>query len=273
MGVFFNRYNPNIPGPGVNKNAPKKPKIIEFFIMYSNRFYKLVLLNIMYFLFSIPAILAAQYLSYNVFRFFDRNTYNDIQNWLAFSLIIICIPVIAIGPVQAGFTYVLRKFVQGDHAFIWQDFKDSASRNFKQSMIISGINLLVFFVFSTSIGWYLAFGQKTLLMSVIVGLQAFMLIIFLMVNLYTYPLLVTFELKVIEIYKNALLFTLLKFVPNILIMLLCVVLSTALMFNFIIGFVLMPFFTLSTVGFIINFYVYPSMKKYLIDRVSTTTQS
>jgi hypothetical protein len=168
MGVFFGRYNPNQPGPGVEKNASKKPAIIEFFIAYWRKSQKLMLLNLLYFVFSIPAILVAQFFikCYTIFR---CDSYKDTQNWMALSLLIVCIPIVAIGPVQAGFTYVLRRFSQGEDAFIWQDFRDSAKSNLKQSIIICLINLAVFFILSTSIAWYISMGEKTLLMSVTVA--------------------------------------------------------------------------------------------------------
>lgn len=270
MGVFFNRYNPNKFGPGVDKNTRRKPVVMEFFVAYTRKFQKLTLLNLLYFVFAIPAIFIAQYLSLNVVHFFGVNSYKDTQNWMALSMLIVCIPLVAVGPVQAGFTYVLRRFSQGDEAFIWQDFRDSARRNLKQSIIICLINVAVFFVLSTSIGWYIAKGEKTLLMSIIIGLQGFILIIFTMMNFYTYPMLVTIELKTIEIYKNAFILTIIKFVPNILMLLLIMALSSVFMFNILIGYILLPFFSLSTIGFIINYFVYPTIKKYLIDGVSTS---
>ncbi len=266
LSGMFSRFDPVRSGPGVDKNAPPRHRILQFFIIYSKKFQKLILLNLIYFLFSIPAVIIAQYMSYTVFRFFYSNTYNDIQNWLSVSLFIVCVPVVAVGPAHAGFTHILKSFVREEPVFLWSDFMEHAKKNFKQSLIISGINIAVFFVLCTSICWYVALGKKTPLMTLAVGLQGFALLLFFIMNFYVYPMLVTFKLKTVEIYKNALIFAVLKFIPNLLILLLLAVISMGMMFNFIIGFVLMPVFTLSMVGFIINFYVYPCLKKYLIDK-------
>jgi hypothetical protein len=45
------------------------------------------------------------------------------------------------------------------------------------------------------------------------------------------------------------------------------------MFNFLIGLIVMTFFTLGFMGFIINFFVYPTIKKYLIDGVNKPSES
>lgn len=269
MGVFFPKFNPAGPVKGVSKDAPPKPRIAQFFIIYFGKLRKLILLNMMYFLFSLPAIILAQYFSFVAFRYFYSGTYNlgDFQGWLSLSLLVMGIPVIVAGPAHAGFTYVLRRFSNRDPVFLWSDFKEHSLKNFKQSMIIGGINLVVFFLLSTSISWYITMGDKNLFMSILVGIQVLMLLMLFMVNLYTYPMMVAFDLKVKHIYKNALIFSLLKFVPNLIIVLLIIVLSFGFMFNFIIGFILLFLISLSTLGLIVNFYVFPTLKKYMVDRV------
>jgi uncharacterized membrane protein YesL len=269
MGYFLQKLNPSNPGKGVSKDAPPKPRIAQFFIIYFSKLRKLILLNMMYFLFSIPAVFLAQYLSYVAFRYFFSETYNlgDVQGWLSLSLFVLGIPVVVAGPAHAGFTYVLRRFSNREPVFLWSDFKEHSLKNFKQSMIISVINLVLFFVLSSSISWYITMGEKSLFMSILVGLQMLLLIMLFMMNLYIYPMMVAFELEIKHIYKNALIFSLIKFVPNLIIILLIALLSFGFMLNFIIGFVLLPIISLSTLGLIVNFYVFPILKKYMVDRV------
>jgi uncharacterized membrane protein YesL len=92
-------------------------------------------------------------------------------------------------------------------------------------------------------------------------------IIFLMMHLYIYPMLITFKLSVRQIYKNALIFALAKFLPNLGILLLCFLILVATFIYPVIGIILYIFFTVSFIGLIINFYTFPKLKKYIIDRL------
>lgn len=83
---------------------------------------------------------------------------------------------------------------------------------------------------------------------------------------------ITFELSLKQLYKNSLIFAVIKFLPNIgilLLSMLIIFLSFGLIipFNPLIGFVPYLFLTVSLIGFITNFYVYPKLKKYMISQL------
>jgi uncharacterized membrane protein YesL len=93
-------------------------------------------------------------------------------------------------------------------------------------------------------------------------------VLFTMMMFYVYPMIVTFKLSLKQIFKNAFLFVHLGVKTNILTLFFCVLLIVP----FIIGFiyfpaiiVILPLILLSTIGLIINFNVYPYLKKYIID--------
>ena len=111
MGFFSNMYNKE--GPGVDKDAPQKHRFFLFFELYFRKFWQLITLNLIYFVF--------------------------------------CIPIVTIGPATAGFTYVLRNFSREEHSFVWMDFFDNFKKNFKQSFIVSLLNLLAGIVISYSV--------------------------------------------------------------------------------------------------------------------------
>jgi uncharacterized membrane protein YesL len=271
MGSLFGFINYNKPGPGVPKNAPPKPGIIVFFEVYSRKFWNLVKLNMLFSLFNIPALFAAAFMFpifSGVFQgLLTGETYFRTMVFFAFSSIFLSIPVITTGPAQAGFTYVLRNYSRQEHAFIWLDFKEHAVNNFKQSLLISIIDFFVALIVFIDIYIYTNAGINSLLISVSVYIAAFLFIIFLMMHLYIYPMLVTFKLSLKHIYKNALIFAMIKFFPNALILILCFVLSTIPFLVFpLVGIILFPIITLSTIGFITNFYVYPTLEKYMLNK-------
>lgn len=54
MSFFSPDYE--TPGAGVPENEPQKPGPIRYFIVSGRKFWDMVVLNLLYFLFSLPAI-------------------------------------------------------------------------------------------------------------------------------------------------------------------------------------------------------------------------
>ncbi|MDP4183346.1 MAG: DUF624 domain-containing protein [Bacillota bacterium] len=271
MGSLFNFINYNKPGPGVQKNEPPKPRVIVFFKIYSRKLWNLIKLNILFSLFNIPALLSI-FVLFVVFSgifqgLFKGETSLISSLFFPLSALFLCVPVITTGPAQAGFTYVLRNYSRQEHAFIWSDFKEHALKNFKQGLLISIIDFLVTLLVFIDISIYANSGMKSLLVSISEYIIALLFMIYLMMHLYIYPMLVTFKLSLRHIYKNAFIFAMVNLIPNAGILLLCFVLS-AIPFLFfpVMSYTLFPFITLSTIGFITNFYAYPILEKYMINK-------
>jgi len=276
MAGFFGFFDFTKPGPGVPKDAPPKARIIVFFEIFGRKFWNLVKINLMFNLFNLPAILAMFYALQFLFPNYivpgnaadpDIMTSEFFTRFM-FGAVLLCIPVITVGPAQAGFTYILRNYAREEHAFVWWDFKDTALSNLKQSIAICLIDFVAVIVFGFTINFYLSFKNGNIFMSLATSFIILAFVVFLMMHLYIYPMLVTFKLTVRQIYKNAFLFAVMKFIPNLGILLLCtLILFLTLGFYPIIGITLYLLLTVSTIGLITNFYVYPKIKKYMIDRV------
>jgi len=267
MAGFFGFFDYTKPGPGIPKDAPPKARIIVFFEILGRKFWNLIKINLLFSLFNLPAVVLMLFIS----MFYLRQPLEDVTLDLVvrfmFGTFFMCIPVITVGPAQAGLTYLLRNYAREEHAFIWWDFKESAKNNLKQSLIISLIDAVIMVLAGFTINFYLVYGSSNILFAIASGIVILAFIIFLMMHLYIYPMLVTFKLTIKQLYKNAFLFAIVKFLPNLLILLLCLVLVFVSFINYLIGFVLMIFFTFSLIGLITNFYVYPYLKKYMIDKI------
>lgn len=279
MAGFFGLFDYNKPGPGVPDNAPPKSPFIVFFEIFQRKFWNFIKINFMFLVFDLPAIL----LGYLVLLFLFPNIFSNafesaemITSEMLMKFILLtplfCIPMITVGPAQAGFTYVLRNYAREEHAFIWSDFKDAALKNFKQSMIIGTINFFATFLMLLSIRAYSLIGNGNILVMAGMVLMVILFLVFAMMNMYIYPVLVTFELPVKQIYKNALIFAAVKFFPNLGILLLSVLIialtfGMIIPFNQFIGILILLLITASLIGFITNFYAYPKLKKYMISRV------
>ncbi len=275
MAGFFGFFDYTKPGPGVPKDAPPKARIIVFFEVFSRKFWHLVRLNIMFFLFNLPALLAVLFASQ---FFLQQQLHEDILIDLVLRLVLgatfICIPIITIGPAQAGFTYILRNYSKEEHAFLWWDFKDAAKNNFKQSAIVSLIDFFIVLIIGIDINLYLRMEMNNVFMSIASGVLILFFLIYIMMHLYIYPMMVTFKLSIKQLYKNALIFALMKFFSNLLIIIVVAgLVLLSFMYYSVIGFILFPLITLSLTGLIINFYVYPKLKKYIIDKIEPEAES
>lgn len=260
MGFLSANYNK--PGPGVDKDAPQKPRFFIFFEVVKRKFWNLIKVNMMFVVFNILALLVANYISSVLFqRIKIDGGMGDLVIRVFFAAILTLIPVITTGPVQAGFTYVLRNYSREEHSFIWGDFKEHFSKNFKQGMIITVIDIVAMFLFSIAINVYSSmsgtlalFGATFMIISIV---------IFFMMHLYMYPMLVTVNLSIKNIYKNALIFSIMKFIPNILMIILNIVIAYFAFYIPILGVVIYVLILPAFVGLMNNFFVDPLITKYV----------
>lgn len=273
MAGFFGFFDYSKPGPGVPKDAPPKARIIVFFEIYFRKFWNLVKINLMFNIFNLPALVAVVFGSmYLIQRQITDDPAMDLAVRFIFGSVFLCVPLITVGPAQAGFTYILRNYSREEHAFLWWDFKDTAKSNFKQSIIISIIDFVAFILFGIIINFYFSVEYPSEAANLMVIFARAMVIIsftvFLIMHMYIYPILVTFKLTMKQVYRNSLIFALAKFLPNLGILILCILLILlSFYFNTLIGVVLYIFLTVSTIGLITNFYVYPKIKKHMIDKL------
>lgn len=279
MAGFFGLFDYNKPGPGVPKDAPPKSPFIVFFEILQRKFWNLIKVNLMFLLFNIPALIAGMFVAMSMFPYLIPNAegnpelvLSDLILKFVLLTVIMCIPMITVGPAQAGFTYIMRNYARQEHAFLWSDFKETAIKNMKQSLIISAINFFATFLMLISIRVYLTIKPSGIITIVGSGLITAVFIIFACMNLYIYPIMITFKLGIKDIYKNSFIFAIIKFIPNVGILLLCaliILLSFGLIIPFspVVGLILYLLFTASLIGFLTNFYAYPKLEKYMISRL------
>lgn len=273
MAGLFGFFDYTKPGPGIPKDAPPKPRIVVFFGILQRKFWNLIKINLLFLLFNIPAIIGMLFASIFVIDQNLNDPFADLLVRFVVGAFFVTIPVITVGPAQAGFTFIMRNYAREEHAFLWWDFKDTALKNFRQALIISLIDFIVIIVAGISIRFYLYKMTENSLWSFPAGLVIVGFIIFLMMHLYIYPMLITFKLTIKQIYRNALIFAIIKLIPNFLILLLCFAIVIVSFLNYVIGIILFIFITYSLIGLITNFYAYPIIKKYMIDRLNQNSEN
>lgn len=288
-------------GKGIDKDEPEKRAFFRFWeIVWVKRF-KLLAINFLYFLFNlIPTVLAAAGYLLAV-SFYFTLTYGvsvtqvieesaqpeSAQAMYYMGLFFVTglftlIPVFSAGPFRSGLTFITRSFVKREPVFLWTDFIAKTRSNKKLSLQAMLINAVVGFLLMIAIAFYLSCSTAGSNMQgllpgwmqyVAAGAVTLVFFLFLSMNLYIYPMIVTFRLTLRQLYKNAAILVFVRWLPNLLIVLLtaAMVFVPLLLidgvFAFIVSLVLYAAIALAFTSFLHTFYVYPVLKKYMIDNV------
>lgn len=225
--AFFGLFNYSKPGPGVDKNAPKKKRFFLFFELYFRKFWKLIQLNLLF--------------------------------------LVCCIPIVTIGPAICGMIYVLRNYANEKPTFLLSDFLDAFKSNWKQGFALWLLFTIISVVAGISFFWYFVNSATSWAMLIPYALCILFCLIFLFVQFYAYLMAITVELKLRYILKNCLIFAFLGVKTNIItaFFVLLIAIPTALFFPLTVPIIALLAF--STIGFITVFNSYPYIVKYIIE--------
>lgn len=176
--------------------------------------------------------------------------------------------LLTFGPVNVGTTYILRNIVRGEPVFVWSDFWYAIKRNWKQALIFGVIDLamIAMFVYDVMVYRYNVGTNIGMFMFV---LCAGMAIFYYFMRMYIYPMMVTFDMSLLKLIKNGMLFAILGIKRNIMVLfgtiavlilefvLVCFVPSVAIMLPFLIIFGLLSYMAI--------YGAYPKIKEIMID--------
>lgn len=210
MGIF-NSYTK--PGKGVSKKDVQKSGIPLYFDIFLRRFWKLIPINLLYIIASIPAIIISFFIAnyflgiiLSVTGLAENEAYIRIIPLLAILFTVVILQATGSGPASAAHTFVIRKYVKDTHAWIWSDFISSFKQNFRQGVVVYIINAVVFFMLAFGYLFYRYFMPGTI--SIVLSTLILILgAIFCIMQKYVYVLVSGFQLKVKHIYKNAFILT------------------------------------------------------------------
>lgn len=187
------------------------------------------------------------------------------------AMFIVGMNLVSMGPVQTGLSYLYRNYSREIPTFTWSDFKESLLLNWKDSLKIMGINLLLTILLITNILFYRQGGWLTGLPATILSTIFFLSsLFFLCMNIFIYPMLASLELKVRHIYKNAALFAISRLIPVVGILLLNVLILLAIplllvYFLFQLGFLIVIVYYLC-IAFALTHYINSFFTWQQIDR-------
>ena len=188
--------------------------------------------------------------------------------------------IITWGWQNVGAAYNLRSLVRGDSCFLLSDYFYAIKRNWKQGLIFGLIDITVIGVLLFDLYYY---GSSLLdptiaengafLYYAVLFLSVALAVIYVFMRFYIYTMMITFDLSIKKLLKNALIFSMLGIKRNFLAF---VAISTVALANVLIvmpalsiGFtlpIILPFFYLPAFGGFVSMYAaYPNIRRYMID--------
>ena len=186
-------------------------------------------------------------------------------SWICFG--IGALLLITFGLSSAGAAYCIRGYNRGDPVFLISDFFHAIKKNWKQALIVGVLDLLftVLLVFDYMF-WY---SQSGFIEGIMMYFALFLCVLYFFMRYYIYTILITFDLSVYKIFKDAFLLSFLGFKRNImafigilLVVVLNLVISTMILS---VGIMLPIILTCALCMFIAGYASYPVIKKYMID--------
>ena len=297
----FKLLDPMRDGKGVEKGEDTTPTLGRFFKLWGRKFWKLISLNFLMVVQIIPLLLiiflymagpkistlysplyapllgaqtaAPTTVGSTLFNsaaglMHQTPVFNSWAHWVMGILVVILL--VTYGWQRTATTYILRNLVRGDGVFLFSDYFYAIRRNLKQGFIMGLIDCVA--IFALGFDLYYFWNSPNTGLNNVMYLMIFALVfIYGVMRFYTYLMMVTFNMKLSKIFKNALIFTVLGFKRNILALLgmglLTGIFAVLILFlgRVIPAFYIIPFLCLmGFCGSMYTFAAYPVIEKYMI---------
>ncbi len=301
------RFNPfawmTRDGIGVEDDEPpilESPGIKNYFKLIGRRFNQIVTINIMLLIGNFPIIFGLMVLSgyfsinstapiYSVFAQVNGahmcapsaytsaifGTFAGQGNIVVLSTVdyvfigLTFLVLLTFGCVMAGSVYLFRGMIRDEHIFLWHDFWYCIKRNFKQALPFGIFDLIITAVIMYDIVFFnLNYSQSIATMMMFFA-SLILAVLYIIMRMYIYPMMITFDLSLGKLFKNALLFTILGIKRNA-VMVLIIAVITAVNF-FMMGVympvgILLPFvIVFSLLTYTGVYWAYPVISKYMIE--------
>lgn len=178
--------------------------------------------------------------------------------------------LVTLGWQSVGSFYVLRGLVRGDAVFVFSDYFYGIKRNFKQGLVFGLIDALLIIVLTIDLAYY-SQTVGAFWLDVMFWILTAIAILYLIMRPYIYMMLITFDMKIRKMFKNALIFSALGIKRNLMAVLgiaLLVIFHVTLIILFmpqgVITVILPLVYVFAAVGFITAYAIYPVIDRYMI---------
>ena len=293
-------------GKGVEKGEDTTPNLKYFFKLWGRKFWKLISLNLFMLVQVIPlagclflhfagpkiptqydplypVLLGAQtalptsegMTLFNSAAGLLHQTpiFNSWAYWVIGGLILF--HLVTYGWQKVGTTYILRNLVRGDGVFMFSDYFYAIKRNWKQGLVMGILDSAAIFALVFDFMYFYNTPASSFGNSVMYLVIFALIVIYGVMRFYTYLMMVTFDMKMGKIFKNALIFTMLGILRNLMailgILLLVGISVLAIVFlvplKLAVVIIIPVLCLLGFCGFMYTYAAYPVIQKYMIDPV------
>lgn len=298
----FNLFDSQKEGKGVEKGEVKDPTLKNFFKYFGRSFSKLLNVNLMFTLINIPIFSlmfaiagftnmtspAAQSALFGpvkaavaggnanpvtmaLYGALGVQNGQSVRMTVA-TVVFYCIAALLIftwGYANTGMFYVVRNMQKGEPVFVFSDFKYVIKRNKLQGLVFGVIDLGVTALIIYDISFFMLNSSLASMYSVMFWLSIVIGIVYQIVRVYIYLMLITFDLSIYKMVKNAVIFAFVGLKRNVmgLIGIIAVIaLNVFLLFSFMPLGIILPFvMTFSVCAYIGTYAAYPMIKEVMID--------
>jgi uncharacterized membrane protein YesL len=195
--------------------------------------------------------------------------------WIAY--VILGCSVLLYGPLTAGYFYYLRNSAREEHVW-FSDIYTKGRKNWKQGLFFGLLDLLILYsIMNYAISYSVGDGAAVSIYNFTKYLAFFLGILYYLMRFYIYTMLVTFDLKVIQLIKNGMIFLIVNLKWNFWTLVLTVFAtgltffipffiggSSILVYLYPIAFILYPIFFLTFIHFAGVYNGYNVIDKYMV---------
>jgi uncharacterized membrane protein YesL len=141
--------------------------------------------------------------------------------------VVLCIPVITIGPATTAMYYTTVKVIRRERGYLMREFFKSFRLNFKRATIVGTVMTLMFLILAFDIytSWA-GSGQENSANSIFMGIYLALTVFLLSFSLYVFPVLSRFDMNVRQLVKASI-FMSLKHLPFTILMLIVLIAAIA----------------------------------------------
>ena len=127
---------------------------------------------------------------------------------------------------------------------------------------ITAIDVAVLFIISIALQVYPQI-LDGFFQSIVIWIITIFIVLFLMMHFYIYQLLIEYDLIIVKLYRYSFVFSLLRFFPNLLILIVCMAITLVPFgIHILVGNGVLVFLSIAICGTIINYYSWPAIEKH-----------
>ncbi len=296
---FFNRRKDPV---GIDPNEPditENPNFVNFFKLFARKFNSITLINLMtvvvnfpvfFFLIGISGIFSGHTTSpayglfpnlsvivsnklspasaalYGTFALQREVTVLSTADYVFFLLSLLLAFTLGISAV--GATYLHRNMVRGPPVFLLSHYVGAVKRNLKQTLIFGAIDFLIIGVLVYDVAFFRVNSMSGVTTGIILAAIVFIILLYFLVRTYIYTMIVTFDMPIRKMFKNALILSVVGFKRNLAYLLgaaLILLFNYALLVVYFPLGIILPFMIIpSAITFLGEYCIFPNVMKYMV---------